>query len=306
MNMFSKDNIDAILIEVVAPRVDEVALDVFHLVLDLPKKTLLVVFWNLRYSRVRPNILLAQRVSLLSPVSLKLPDNWFLIINKGYAFLCNIFAKNLFYIEATGLKHPLQESQSNLWLSDVRTIQGVQAVDPEDSILHAEDFSSFDILHKVPEILKAWLQLGNQDLKRIILVSPAIGMKVEMQKFNLFLVLAIIDLLNIFLSEDYFPLFSIRKQINWENRTISSDNVIEMLEKGFLRELTTSSNGHILNNALLFPEHGNWSSNHCIAYNLAINLNNLLSFYEIGHIALIIYASCMEPSSSPEMTAPRD
>jgi len=39
-------------------------------------------------------------------------------------------------------------------------------------------------------------------------------MKVEMQKFNLFLVLAIIDLLNIFLSEDYFPLFSIRKQIN--------------------------------------------------------------------------------------------
>jgi hypothetical protein len=36
MNMFSKDNIDAILIEVVAPRVDEVALDIFHLVLNFP------------------------------------------------------------------------------------------------------------------------------------------------------------------------------------------------------------------------------------------------------------------------------
>ena len=97
--MLAKYDVDAILREVIAERIDKESLDVHHLVRDLPKEPLFVVFRDLRYSGVGARILLRQVVALLRPEGLQLPDYLLLVVDKCDALLRNLLGKNLLNVE---------------------------------------------------------------------------------------------------------------------------------------------------------------------------------------------------------------
>ena len=97
--MFAKYDVDAILREVIAERIDKESLNIHHLVRDLSEEPLFVVFRDLRYSGVRARILLRQVVALLRPEGLQLADHLLLVVDKCDTLLRDLLRKNLLNVE---------------------------------------------------------------------------------------------------------------------------------------------------------------------------------------------------------------
>lgn len=123
--MLSKYDVNGVLLEVVAKRVNEVPLYIHHLVRDFTQKALFIVSWYFRYCRVGSCILSGDVVSLFHPELLQHSDYRFLFINKCDCFFSNFLAKKLLKIESDMLKLALQHCESNLWLSYISSIKRI-------------------------------------------------------------------------------------------------------------------------------------------------------------------------------------
>lgn len=120
--MLSEYNVNGVLIEVLAPGVNEEPLHIHHLVRDLPQETLLVVSGHLRYRRISTHILLAQVVTLLGPVGLELSDYRFALINEGNRLLGDFSSENLLNVETQFLKLSLEKGEADLGLSHICSV----------------------------------------------------------------------------------------------------------------------------------------------------------------------------------------
>ncbi len=98
--MFTQDDVDAVLAEVVTPGVDKESLDVFHFVTDFSKKTFFVISTDLGNGGVGPHVLLGEVVTLLCPVGLELSDDWLPVVDEGDRLLCNLTTEGLLQVEA--------------------------------------------------------------------------------------------------------------------------------------------------------------------------------------------------------------
>jgi len=98
--MLSEDDVDTVLLEIIAERVDEVALDVLHLVVKLAQEALFVVAANLGDSRIGACDLLAQVVAHLGPERLQLSYNGLTFVNKSDTLFCDLLTESLFNVEA--------------------------------------------------------------------------------------------------------------------------------------------------------------------------------------------------------------
>ena len=148
--MLPENNVYAVLGEILGPSVDEVPLDIFEFVINLPKDALFSVFRHLGDRRCGPRILQTQVVALFGPKVLQCLQYWKSCnVKKSEAVLRIVFTKDLIEIEAQGLQLLVENVKSHHRLCHISPIKRVQAVDSEDPSLCFQCFLNRQVLNKV-------------------------------------------------------------------------------------------------------------------------------------------------------------
>ena len=149
--------------------------------------------------------------------------------------------------------------------------------------------------------------LLDHDLQSLISFTSAEAMEIEIQKLKLVLHLELVNLPDILRSNPYFTRSIVSEQVDDITGAIVIQDGFEMLTERFLCHFWIPGEVNLLSQASLLPENWHGASYLHMRYEEALRYDHyLLSFAEIGNVALVIDTSSIVPSARSVPHTPRD
>jgi len=134
----------------------------------------------------------------------------------------------------------------------------------------------------------------NHDFQGLVAVAATEAVEVEVQELELVLLREFVNLPDEFRRDANLPCRVISEQVNDLAGSISVYNPFEVHPKRLLCHLGVPRQVHFLSQASLLPENWNRSSDLYVTYQeAATNDHDLFSLAEVGHVALVVDASCV-------------